>query len=49
MLGNGATTHRLVKVSDHRLPIWDGTHDTIGRKLDCVASNSKSGVEDFEN
>ncbi|KAF4634698.1 hypothetical protein G7Y89_g3408 [Cudoniella acicularis] len=32
-LGDGATTHKLVKVPNEELARWDETHDAVGRSL----------------
>ena len=33
-LDEGTNTHRLVKVPNHEVAIWDTTHDPTGRVID---------------
>ena len=49
VLGEGATTHRLVKVPNEKLAAWDETHDAVGRELGYGASDEKIGKENPEN
>ncbi|KAI9692575.1 MAG: hypothetical protein M1822_006806 [Bathelium mastoideum] len=47
-LGDGAATHRLVKVKNEDLAAWDENHDAVGRKLAYTGEDSEPRVADAE-
>ena len=47
--GSSAATHRLVKVPDDQLAVWDSTHDPAGRKVaDRSESEKEESTEKFK-
>ena len=46
-LDGSAATHRLVKVPNQEIAIWDSTHDASGR-LFASANEKEEGAETFK-
>lgn len=38
-LGNGAQSHRLLKIDVKDLPQWDATHDAVGARVEPVGES----------
>lgn len=46
MLGNGANSHKIIKVPLEELGVWDATHDAVGRPLGYAQSNSHESTKE---
>ena len=48
VLGEGAATHRLVKVPNDKVAAWDETHDATGKELSYAGNKDNIVTEDLE-